>query len=223
MQEVTFDTEKIYEVAGTANAFGKPVEVKAWVRAGKGEISQGENLAPAAPGLYLNQQTPENAPELKPLVDGKKDGDGWKGTGTVLFRYDTAQNLYKTIVTHKEGATAAEPVISWSANGQQWTKLEPKKTTDGNTDTYTLDQLVPAVWVKLEFAQEADLTEIELVMGTPTFGVNSQPTLSRIVLDGVEVDKASLAAKDYPTEALAVYKAEIESNVNAAYTMLPRP
>lgn len=221
LQEVTFDTEKIYEVAGTANAFGKPVEVKAWVRAGKGEISQGENLAPAAPGLYLNQQTPENAPELKPLVDGKKDGDGWKGTGTILFRYDTAQNLYKTIVTHKEGATAAEPVISWSANGQQWTKLEPKKTTDGNTDTYTLDQLVPAVWVKLEFEQEADLTEIELVMGTPTFGVNSQPTLSRIVLDGVEVDKASLAAKDYPTEALAVYKAEIESNVNAAYTMLP--
>lgn len=218
---VQFNEEKVYEIAGTASVFGEEMQVTAWVRAGAGSIVEGENLAPAAPGLYLNEQTAENAKELAPLVDGKTTGDSWAGQGAILFRYDTAQNLYKTVVTRKEGAKKVVPTISWSANGTDWTELTPEASTDGNTDTYTLRQLVPAVWVKVEFAEKTELCELGLVMGTPTFTANKSAELDSIVLDGVTVDKASLKAHDYPTEALTVYEAQITSNANASYTMLP--
>ena len=221
LDNLAFNEEKVYEVPGVANVFGKDVNVTAWVRAGKGSIIEGDNLAPAAPGLYWNKTKQENTPELRPLVNGKKDGDSWTGTGEILFRYDTAQNLYKTVITRKDNTAQVKPKMYWSGNGVDWTETTPEVSSQGNTDTYTLNQLVPAVWVKLEFPQEVTLTEIELIVGTPTFTINKSAELSKIVLDGIEVDKASMKAHDYPTQALAVYETEITSNENASYTILP--
>ncbi len=222
MDNIAFNQEKVYEVFGTANVFGKETKVTAWVRAGIGSIIEGDNLAPAAPGLYLNKAAKqENSPELRPLIDGKKDGDSWTGTGEIMFRYDTAQNLYKAVITRKANTPQVKPKMYWSGNGEDWTEVSSELSSEGNTDTYTLGQLAPAVWVKLEFPQQVSLTEIELIMGTPTFTINKSADLSKIVLDGVEVDNASMKAHDYPTQVLAVYETQITNDANASYTILP--
>ncbi len=71
MDNMEFNEEKIYEVSGTSNVFGKEMNVTAFVRTGKGNIIEGETSSKELPGFV---QTSEIKDGGKYLIVAKSQG-----------------------------------------------------------------------------------------------------------------------------------------------------
>ena len=217
VENADFSREGTVQVEGTATVFDKQMPVTATVRVAKGSVIEGSNVAASADGLFLNEVG--NAPSgIENLRDGSTSTT-WSGQGAVMFRYATAQNLHKVVLEY--AGTVGQASLSWSGDGNNWTPLQAQPAVSGTTATYSIDGLVPAVWVKLELASEETLAECRLITGVPDFPIYNTSTLSRLVVNGLEVDAVSLAKREYPTQALLVDSLTAESASNAAITVLP--
>ena len=212
-----FNAAGTVTVSGTASVFGQSIDVKSFIRVAEGGIIPGGNVASQAVELCLGAHGTQ--PDgLENIRDGN-DATAWTGTGDILFRYDTAQNLNKIKLTFQnevpDGVSCA-----WSGDGNTYTPISVQPTSSGLTATYDLGGLVSAVWVKITLPQST-LAEAELMVGTPDFPVNSSAELTGLTVNGKQIDAASLAAKNYPTQALLVKDLGVESAHNASYTVLP--
>lgn len=216
----------IYEVTGTADVFGKTLRPTATVRVSEGEVLRGSNAAPNVVQMFYGDESTTALGMIKDEAT-EVSGESWKGTGVIKYRYDTAVNMKEVVLHMKDTApTSSTMSVEWSADGSIWQSIDAKITNEkeaGKTiRTYDFD-LVPAVWVKLEFKRPVDLLEAELIAGIPTFDIGAYAGLEDLVVDGRVVPQAALNASSYGVEStsLSVDKIDAVGKDNASVTILP--
>ena len=164
-------------------------------------------------------------------------------TASLTYRYDTAQNLGQaSLYFFTDTFATALPdgvKFEWSPDGINWNEINATAGEDTTPSsrvtkrTYSFTP-VPAVLLRVTFTDKAGdayghadrkyctgLTEIELNVATTDFAVNSSAALSEIKVNGTAADAASLAAHEYPTQALYANEVTAKSADNASFTILP--
>ena len=230
---VEWDTTKVdtskegtYVVTGTAQVFGKTLHPTATIRVSKGAVLQGANVAFKAAGVYYGA---EKSTDLEMIRDNAVvvDSDAWTGTGEIKFEYDTAQSINKVVLHLKDTAPVSSTMsVTWSPDGTTWQEINAEVTNtkeEGKTvRTYSFD-MVPAVWLKLDFDSTVKLLEAELYVGVAEFGIGNAAGLQELVVDGRIVEETILQAGSYGTATaeLSSENIEVVGKDNASCTILP--
>lgn len=207
----------IVTIDGKANVFGKEINVTATIRVSENTIELGADVAGNAAELTADS----NSADAEKIRDNDIES-AWTGSGEVVFRYDTAQSLGRVKLSFTENMPTQEDIeLSWSGDGTTWIPITAKAEDNGTVRTYTLPNLVPAVFVKIDFKNEVSLAEAELIVGTSELKVSDLAEITSMIVNGQEVDKDSLSKRAYKTPAYSVKDITIKSDVNASYTVLP--
>ncbi|MCI6552190.1 MAG: Ig-like domain-containing protein [Lachnospiraceae bacterium] len=224
--QVDTDTPGTYVAEGTAQVFGRTLNPTATIRVSEGEVLQGANVAFKAAGIYYGA---ERSIELEMIRDNNTavDSEAWTGTGEVKFEYDTAQNINKVVLHMKDTAPVSGTMsVTWSPDGTTWQEMDARVTNtkeDGKTiRTYSFD-MVPAVWIKLDFDSAVKLLEAELYVGVAEFGIGNSASLEELVVKGRIVEESALAAGRYGIQDTALTAEDIQATGedNASCTILP--
>ncbi len=231
---VTWDQSKLdlqtpntYVVTGTAQVFGMEMHPTATVRVSKGKVEPSGNVAPKAAELLLGNRSQTN--ELSAVRDGKKSAEeaAWEGQGEIKFRYDTAQNMAQVKLYLKGSAPAAESIhVEWSADGKTWKGLNEtvkEEHKDGLTiRTYSFD-LVSAVWMKVKFDEKVQVTETELITGTPRFEFGASEKLESLQVGSQTADAHALESRKFTVSQSGVTEKDVRAvgKDNASVTILP--
>lgn len=206
-------------VNGTAEVFGETYNVTATIRVAVGDVVEGENNSSMADTLTLN------GADSQPL-QAIRDGDAntsWTGSGDVVFYYNTPLAMSKIKLLY-DGVPPASSVmtlyVSPTGLDGSWTPRSIRPTTEGHTVTYNFNGLESAFYIKLAFASEVSLAEVELISGTPVFPIGSTAELDDMKINGQPVSASQLAAKSIRTPAINGVIHPI-SDHNVAVTILP--
>lgn len=210
------DKAGIVTIEGKANVFGKEIDVTATIRVSENTIELGANVAKAAKLTAGN-----NSADIEKIRDNDIKSS-WTGNGEVVFEYATAINLGQVKLSFIENIPAEEDIeLLWSGNGADWIPVTAKVEDKDTVRTYILPNLVSAVFVKINFKNEASLSEAGLITGKSELKVNDSAEITSMIFNGQEVDKDSLKNHVYKTPAYSLKDIDIKSDVNAAYTVLP--
>ena len=165
----------------------------------------------------------------------------------ITFTYDTAQNLGQVELYFftDSWATSLPDAVSfqWNLGSDEngWTDLavtasEPEQVATSPAPVYKITydfDPVPAVQLRVYLTNKeggpagtnrqycVGLTEAKLNLALESFPISSSDALTGITVNGVAVDSTSLNNRSYSTEALFVDSLTVESDNNAAYTILP--
>lgn len=201
-------------VNGTAEAFGKTYDVTATIRISKGEYIEGGSVSSAVVRPTVNGVANN---DLLKAFDGSAT-TAWRGSGAAQVEFDTAQNLYRIVLTYATtvptGANA--PIITLDDGA---VSVKPK--VSGTTVTYDLGEIRSSTSVALNFSgQEVALANVQLINATPVFSVGSTAEFDGLKVNGLDVAADQLAAKVIKTSAENAVITPI-SDDNVAVTILP--
>ena len=188
---------------------------------------------------------------VDPNLDGGPNESTWSNyksaqagnkSASLTFRYDTAQLLGQVVMYYAtDSFSAALPSkveMEVSGNGTEWTPLTitAGEATNPNENVtriaYTFEPQ-DAVFFRVTVTnKEGDpsssataycvsLTEVELNVAQTSFPVSSSDALTGLTVNGVAATQNDLNNRTYSTEALFVDSLTVESDNNAAYTILP--
>ncbi len=247
-EDANLDEIGTHTIEGTSSVFGEEIPVKATIRVANGNIDAGANVAISA--NQLNQNIPEgqqsgNIEAVRDNIKEYSEGKVWENdkftsgeTSSITFTYATVQDLKQVAVYYTKDTNTdipAEATLEWTpTGGDNWSELiveksEPEKVSESNgvqvyKVTYDFDP-VAALEIRVNFknaeSKYTGITEIQLNLAERSFPVYSEDTLSKITVNGIDVDEYSLAKREYVTEALVVEDITAETETNTAFTILP--
>ena len=168
--------------------------------------------------------------------------NGQKET-SLTFRYDTAQLLGRVVLYfYTDSFSAALPSavkLEWSDNGIQWNPLEISQVGEDTSPSTNVTRreysFAPQDCVNLRItltnkegkpstsatAYCVGLSEVELKTARVSFPVNDSAALTGITVNGERWNDYQLEQRQFATEALLAQNITVESDNNAAYTILP--
>lgn len=240
--------DDIVTVKGTAKIIGDTtLPVTASVRVAEAVNTESTNVAPNASSLTQDIAESNRSDNLASLNNGTtKPGDNtserwtnWNNrtnsdTAAVTFVWDTAQllnsaNMYYYIDNCSDVPESLK--FEYSLNGTDFTEVGfTDETTEtyslGESHTYTFDQVINPVALRITFTQKdgttgnhcVGLTELELMTYAATMEYNSSAALSDISVDGTPLDGFAADTLEYNAEGSEVTAI---SDVNAGITVLP--
>lgn len=166
----------------------------------------------------------------------------------ITFTYATVQDITQVAAyyfTDREATALPDKVsLQWSATGGEsaWSPLsiisstEPTKiSTAGDKTVYRVEYNfapVSALVVRLKIASKdgktdamqnycTGLTEVQLNLASRSFPIHNSDALSKLTVNGIDVDHYALQRRSYSTEATVIDSIVAESAENAAITILP--
>lgn len=200
-------------VNGTAEAFGKTYGVTATIRVSKGEYIEGGNVSNVVVRPTVNGVASD---DLLRAFDGSAS-TSWKGTGAAKVEFDTAQTLYRIVLTYATTVPTADnaPTITLDDGN-----VTVKRKVSGTTSTYELGDIHSSVTVTFNFPSQVSLANVQLITATPVFPIGATAEFDGLKVNGQDVTAAQLASKLIKTSAENAVITPV-SDDNVAVTILP--
>ena len=236
---------EIVTVTGTAVIFDdETMDVTCTVRVAEAVNTESVNVAPQADSLTQDINGSDVLESIRngTLKPGDNTNERWSNWGnrttsadaTLTLTWATAQmigsvNMYYYFDNCADYPAAVE--FSYSLNGQEYTVIgyteeEVETYSNGAMITYTFDQPVNPVGLKVKLTQQngtsgsdcVALTELEVMTYAASLEYNTSADLSGITVDGTAIPGFAADTLAYEADAGTVAAA---TTVNAGITVLP--